>query len=70
MPPTRVRRPMKFNGWTVLSLVVLLLGVAFWVYMGTTYGVWSDVGVYSVGITLVGFGAIGALASMSRRAPA
>jgi hypothetical protein len=58
---------MAFNGWTALSLLLLLLGVAFWLYMGLTYGNWTDVGVYSVGITLVGLGGIGALASMSRR---
>jgi len=58
---------MRFNGWTVLSLVVLLLGVAFWLYMGTRYSNWTDVGVYSVGIVLVLFGALGMLVSMSRR---
>lgn len=63
---------MALNGWTVLSLALLLLGVAFWLYMGLTYGNWSDVGVYSVGITLIGFGAAGTLASMAaqRRAAA
>lgn len=61
---------MAFNGWSVLSLAILLLGVAFWLYMGLTFGNWTDVGVYSVGITLIGFGAVGTLASMSRRAVA
>ena len=61
---------MRFNGWTVLSLVVLLLGVGFWLYMGTKYSNWSDVGVYSVGIVLVLFGVLGMLVSMSRRVPA
>lgn len=61
---------MRFNGWTILSLVVLLLGVAFWLYMGLTYGNWSDMGVYSVGIVLIAFGVAGALASMGRPAPA
>jgi hypothetical protein len=28
---------MKFTAWTALSLVLLLLGVGFWVYMGSTY---------------------------------
>lgn len=61
---------MAFNGWSVLSLAILLLGVAFWLYMGLTFGNWTDVGVYSVGVTLIGFGAVGTLASMSRRAVA
>lgn len=55
---------MKFTGWTLLSLAILVLGVAFWAYQGTTNNNWSDVGVYSVGITLIGFGAVGALVSM------
>lgn len=61
---------MAFNGWTALSLFVLLLGVGFWLYMGLNYNNWMDVGVYAVGATLVGFGVVGTLASMSRRAPA
>lgn len=55
---------MKFTGWTAFSLAILLLGVAFWVWMGTTYDNWTDVGTYSVGVTLVGFGLVGTLVSM------
>lgn len=58
---------MRFNAWTALSLLVLLLGVGFWLYMGTTYNNWSDVGVYSVGIVLIGLGVAGTLASLGRR---
>ena len=61
---------MRANVWTILSVLVLLLGVAFWLYMGTTYSNWSDIGVYSVGVTLIGLGLAGALASMARRSPA
>lgn len=58
---------MAFNRWTILSLAVLLLGVGFWLYMGATYDNWADVGVYAVGITLVGFGLVGTLVSLSDR---
>ncbi|HUR68749.1 MAG TPA: hypothetical protein VM370_05835 [Candidatus Thermoplasmatota archaeon] len=61
---------MRFNAWTALSLLVLLLGIGFWLYMGTTYDNWGDVGVYSVGIVLVGLGVTGTLASLGRRAAA
>lgn len=61
---------MRFNGWTALSVLVLLLGVGFWLYMGLNYNNWTDVGVYAVGIVLVGFGAVGTLVSLGRRAPA
>ena len=56
---------MKFTGWTLLSLALLVLGVAFWAWMGTTYGNWTDVGVYSIGVTLVGFGLVGTLVSLT-----
>lgn len=55
---------MKFSGWTILSLALLVLGIAFWAYMGVTFGNWSDVGVYSLGITLIGFGLVGTFVSM------
>lgn len=61
---------MRFSGWTALSIVVLLLGIGFWLYMGLNYDNWTDVGVYSVGVVLIGFGLIGALASVARRTPA
>jgi len=55
---------MAFNSWTAVSLVALILGIGFWAWMGLTYDNWTDVGVYSIGVTLIGFGAIGAWASM------
>lgn len=55
---------MKFTGWTILSLALLVLGIAFWAYMGVTFDNWSDVGVYSVGVTLIGFGLVGTFVSM------
>ena len=57
---------MAFNRWTILSLAVLVLGVAFWLYMGLNHDNWTDVGVYSIGIVLVGFGLVGALVSMAQ----
>lgn len=56
---------MALNRWTILSLAVLLLGVAFWLYMGLNHGNWTEVGVYAIGITLVGFGLVGTLVSLA-----
>jgi hypothetical protein len=56
---------MAFNRWTILSLAVLLVGVALWLYLGLNYDSWSDVGTYGLGVTLVGFGVAGALVSMA-----
>ena len=58
------RANMRFTLWTVLSLVLVVIGVAFWVWMGTTYDNWTDVGVYSIGVTLVGFGLVGTFVSL------
>lgn len=49
---------MRYNGWTLLSLALLVLGVLFWAWMATL-GRAADVGVYAVGITLIAFGALG-----------
>ena len=45
----------------LLFTVVLLLGVAFYLYWGFSYNGWLDNGVYAVTITLVGFGLAGML---------
>jgi Trk-type K+ transport system membrane component len=42
-----------------LFLVLLLLGLAFYLWWGLDYGGWFDNGVYAVTITLVGFGLAG-----------
>lgn len=59
---------MRYNGWTLFSLALVLLGVVFWAYMATL-GSATDVGVYAVGITLIAFGAIGAGVSLMSPRP-
>lgn len=61
---------MRFNVWTVASLVAFVVGVVFYLAMGLGYGSWTDVGVYSVTLVLVGLGAVGAWVSMSDAAHA
>lgn len=56
---------MRFNVWTIVSLVSLVLGVVFYLAMGLGYGSWTDVGVYSVTVVLVGLGLVGAWVSMA-----
>jgi hypothetical protein len=55
---------MRFTGWTALSLVLIVVGIAFWVWMGSTYNNYGDVGVYSIGVTLIGFGVVGTFVSL------
>lgn len=56
---------MRFNVWTVASLVSLVLGVAFYLTMGLGHGSWTDVGVYSVTVVLVGLGLVGTWVSLA-----
>ena len=49
----------KFNFYTLLSILFLLGGLLFYIYWGTRYGYWYDIGIYSVVIVLVLAGIIG-----------
>ncbi len=44
---------------TVFYFVLLALGVLFYFAWGVAFGVWIDVGVYSVVVVLCGFGIVG-----------
>lgn len=44
----------------VFFLLLLGLGIGFYLVWSLTYGTWTDVGVYTVTILLVLFGATGA----------
>jgi len=45
----------------ILSLISLVAGIVFYIGWGTTYGVWADIGVYSLTIVLVLSGVFGLL---------
>jgi hypothetical protein len=49
----------NFNFYTILSILFLLAGLLFYIYWGTRYGVWYDIGIYSIVIVLVLAGIIG-----------
>lgn len=55
----------NFNWKTVLSLLTLIGGIAFYVYWGMRYGVWVDIGIYTLTIVLVLFGVFGTLLSLT-----
>lgn len=61
---------MRGGPWFLLGLVLALLGVAFYLVMGLQHGSWTDVGVYSVTIVLLGFGIVGALVARGLEAEA
>ena len=54
----------QINGKTILSLLILIAGVVFYLLWGVTYGVWADIGIYSTTIILVCFGVFGTLLSL------
>jgi len=53
----------KFNVFTILSILFLLAGIIHYLYWGTRYGIWYDIGIYSITIILVIPGIIGILLS-------
>ena len=54
----------KFNFKTILSLLLLIAGILFYIYWGVTYGVWADIGIYSITIVFVLAGIFGTLLSL------
>ena len=54
----------KFNFKTILSLLLLIAGILFYIYWGVTYGVWADIGIYSITIVFVLAGLFGTLLSL------
>ena len=45
----------------VLSLISLVIGIVFYLLWGITYGVWADIGIYSVSIIFIILGILGVL---------
>jgi membrane protease YdiL (CAAX protease family) len=47
----------------ILSIIFLLAGIIHYIYWGTRYGIWYDIGIYSLTIVLVLPGVIGIILS-------
>ena len=54
----------NFNIWTVLSLLALIAGISFWIFWGTRYNEWTDIGIYSITIVMVLPGILGLIISL------
>jgi len=54
----------NFNVFTLISLLLLLAGIAIYLWWGSTFGVWYDIGIYSLTIVLVLAGIFGMLLSL------
>jgi hypothetical protein len=57
----------NFNILTIFSILVLLAGILIYIYWGTRYGVWYDIGIYSLVIVFVLPGIIGILLSLMEK---
>ena len=57
----------NFNFFTVLSLLMLIAGIALYIFWGTRYNVWDDIGIYSLTIVLVLPGIIGLIISLMEK---
>lgn len=54
----------NLNIFTVLSIFMFLLGIVFYIYWGIRFGVWTDVGIYSITIFFVLTGIIGTILTL------
>lgn len=54
----------NFNVYTILSILFLLAGILHYIYWGARYGIWYDVGIYSITIVLVLPGVLGIILSL------
>jgi hypothetical protein len=54
----------NFNIFTVLSIIFLLAGLFHYLYWGARYGIWYDIGIYSITIVMIIPGIIGIIFSL------
>jgi len=53
----------KINAKVIVSVLVILAGIIYYVAWNLKYGAWTDIGIYSVAIILISFGAAGYMIS-------
>lgn len=54
----------KYTYKTVISLLFIFAGMLYYIYWGMAFGVWADIGIYSVTIIFVIGGFLGLLLSV------
>ena len=54
----------NFNFYTVLSILAIIAGFAIYIFWILRYGVWADIGIYSLTIFLVLTGILGLILSL------
>lgn len=54
----------NMNLFTILSVLLLLAGILFYLYWGIRFGVWYDIGIYSITSFFVLSGILGILVTL------
>lgn len=54
----------NMNIFTILSGLLFLAGIGFYIWWGIRFGVWADIGIYSVSIVFILGGIVGILLSL------
>ena len=54
----------NYNIWTIISIIFILAGLLHWIYWGSRYGVWTDIGIYAITIVLVLPGIVGLIITL------
>jgi hypothetical protein len=57
----------NFNIFTILSIFFLLAGIFHFLYWGARYGIWYDIGIYSITIVMIIPGIIGIILSLMEK---
>ena len=60
--------------WFIFSIILIIVGIAFYWGWGITFGTWNffqveNIGAYVITFILIGFGVIGALLNKKKRTP-
>ena len=43
----------------IFSFLVLIAGLALYIYWAASYDAWLDIGLYSISVPIIGFGLVG-----------
>ena len=54
----------NFNVFTLISILALFGGIIYYIYWGIRFGVWFDIGIYSLTIVLVLAGIFGTILTL------
>ncbi len=54
----------NMNIFTILSALLLLAGIGFYIYWGIRFGVWADIGIYAITIVFVLGGILGMILTL------